>query len=150
TALVAREFEGQVRRLDDLFTEEQRRVISIVLQDRFEDYQRTFERLANQDEDLLNRLGRLHYPIPKPLRAAAAAYLDYHFRAALANPEADGDLAPIKNLVERGRAWGYQPERELLSRTASQSLGRLLHDLGPHAELPGLIDRASRLLDASA
>ena len=40
-------------------------------QDRIEDYQRTFERLVTQDDDVLNRLGQMHYPIPKPLRAAA-------------------------------------------------------------------------------
>ena len=75
-ALVTREFEGKVHRLDDLFVDEQRRIIGIVLQDRIEDYQRTFERLLAQDDDVLNRLGQMHYPIPKPLRAAASSYLD--------------------------------------------------------------------------
>ena len=72
TSLVAREFPGRSHRLDDLFRDEQRRIIGIVLEDRFADYQRSFELLANQDEEVLNRLGQLSYPIPKPLRAAAS------------------------------------------------------------------------------
>ena len=76
--LLSGEFPGKAHRLDDLFRDEQRRIIGIVLADRFDDYQRSFERLANQDEEVLNRLGRLNYPIPKPLRAAASTYLDHH------------------------------------------------------------------------
>ena len=73
TGLVAQaEFPGRSHRLDDLFRDEQRRIIGIVLEDRFLDYQRSFELLANQDEQILNRLGQLGYPIPKPLRAAAS------------------------------------------------------------------------------
>ncbi len=64
TTLVTRELEGKVHRLDDLFVDEQRRIIGIVLQDRIEDYQRTFERLVRQDDDVLTRLGRMNYPIP--------------------------------------------------------------------------------------
>ena len=46
TSLVAREFPGRSHRLDDLFRDEQRRIIGIVLEDRFADYQRSFELLG--------------------------------------------------------------------------------------------------------
>jgi alpha-amylase/alpha-mannosidase (GH57 family) len=149
TALVTSEFKGEVHRLDDLFKEEQRRVIGIVLHDRFEDYQRAFERLANQDEDLLNRLGRLGYPVPKPFFSAASAYLDHHLRESLGELENGGSLAPLRALVERGRAWGYQPERELLARTVIEALQRLLQQTGPDSDLHALIERAGLVLDAA-
>ena len=65
TQLVLHEFEGEYYRLDDLFTEEQRRIIGIILAERFAEYQRTFGMLASQDEASLTILGRLKYPVPR-------------------------------------------------------------------------------------
>jgi hypothetical protein len=149
TALVVRDFEGDVHRLDDLFAEEQRRVVGIVLQDRFEDYRRSFERLVNQDEDVLNRLGQLHYPVPKPLRAAASAYLDYHLREEIARLRADGGLDRLRRLLERGQTWGYQPEREILARDLAEALREVLQGIGPEADLAGVVRRAGHLLEAA-
>ncbi len=131
TSLSARQFPGRSHRLDDLFRDEQRRIIGIILEDRFADYRRSFERLANQDEEMLNRLGQLSYPIPKPLHAAASTVLDTCLRdeiARLVRGEA-ASLDAIERLSERGRAWGYQPERDLLEKTLSESLLQTLEEL---------------------
>jgi hypothetical protein len=149
TALVTREFEGEVHRLDDLFVEEQRRVIGIVLQDRFEDYQRTFARLADQDEDVLNILGGLHYPIPKALRAAASFALDHRLGREIIRLESEATLARIQQLLQRGKAWGYQPEGEGLGKVLAEELHLALSEMNPLADLPDLAARAERLLDAA-
>jgi hypothetical protein len=149
TTLVTREFEGKVHRLDDLFVDEQRRIIGIVLQDRIEDYQRTFERLVHQDDDVLARLGRMNYPIPKPLRAAASSYLDLQLTENLVGLDSDGSLDRIQSFYERGKGWGYQPERDLLTRTFAEALAETLGAIGPNADLPALAKRASQLLAAA-
>jgi alpha-amylase/alpha-mannosidase (GH57 family) len=150
TALVTREFEGEVHRLDDLFLEEQRQVIGIVLQERFEDYHQVFDRLIQQDEDLLSRLGQLRYPIPKALRAAASVYLDLHLQREIVGLEEDGNLDHVRQLWERGRPWGYQPEREGLAKTLAEALTRLLQEINEQADQPAVLARASKLLDAAA
>ncbi|MCA1685788.1 MAG: DUF3536 domain-containing protein, partial [Planctomycetia bacterium] len=150
TALVARDFEGRVHRLDDLFADEQRRIIGIVLHNRIEDYQRTFERLTREDDDVLHRLGQLRQPIPKPLQAAASSYLDLRLRQELERLEHDGGLESIGDLYGRGRAWGYQPETALLEKVLSEALRRTLRALAPSADLPALVARARQLLDAAA
>jgi hypothetical protein len=150
TALVTGQFQGDVHRLDDLFLEEQRRVIGIILQDRFEDYQRSFDRLADQDEGLLTRLGQLHYPIPKPLRAAAATYLDHHLQEEITALEGDGNPDHIRSLRERGRPWGFEPERETLARTLAEALNRVLQGVGGEADPLGIIAKAGQLLDAAS
>ncbi len=149
TALVAREFEGRIHRLDDLFADEQRRIIGIVLQDRIEDYQRAFERLSRQDDDLLNRLGQLGYPIPKPLRAAASSHLDHRLKQELARLETDGSLEPIRTLHERGRTWGWEPDTALLAQELSEALRRIVRGLDPSADLPTLAAKVRPLLDAA-
>jgi len=149
--LVSRQFPGSAHRLDDLFRDEQRRIIGIVLQDRFGDYQRSFELLANQDEEVLNRLGQLSFPIPKPLRAAASSYLDIHLRDEIARLERGEavTLDVIERLCERGRAWDYQPERELLKRALAESLLRTLAEIRPDVDVSEILSRAVLLLDAA-
>jgi alpha-amylase/alpha-mannosidase (GH57 family) len=152
TTLVAREFPGGTHRLDDLFVDEQRRIIGIVLRDRIDDYRQTFERLFTQDEEILNRLGKMRYPIPKPLGAAASASLDLHLEHAIARLEQDGDLTPIRALCERGSTWGYQSERAVLAKSISEALERTIGRLAPEAEadLTALAALAEQLLDAAA
>jgi hypothetical protein len=150
TTIVTREFEGTVHRLDDLFVDEQRRIIGIVLQDRIEDYRRTFERLFTQDEDVLNRLGQVHYPVPKPLGAAAAASLDVQLLQAVARLEQEGSLASIRSLCERGNLWSYQPDRPLLAKSLSEALEATISGLEPGADLAALAAHAELILDAAA
>ncbi len=152
TNLSARQFPGRAHRLDDLFRDEQRRIIGIILEDRFADYRRSFERLANQDEEVLNRLGQLSYPIPKPLRAAASTLLDTSLRdeiARLVRGEA-ASLDAIERLSERGRSWNYQPERAILEKTLSDSLLLALEDLRDDADLTDVTARAEHLLAAAS
>jgi hypothetical protein len=150
TALVARDFGGEVYRLDDLFLEEQRRVIGIVLQDRFEDYQRAFERLADQDADVMNILGRLHYPIPGPLRAAASVCLDNRIRRDLVHLGENGNTLPrVRQLFERGHAWGYRIIPEAVSKTLADELRAVLSEINAVSDLPALAAHAARLLDAA-
>jgi hypothetical protein len=146
------EFPGKSHRLDDLFKDEQRRIIGIVLADRFEDYQRSFEHLANQDEEVLNRLGQLNYPIPKPLLAAASAYIDDHLQMEIARLEQgeETSIAGIEHLRERGKAWGYTPEKEVLEKVVAEAVERTLQEIHPEADLPIIIARIDLLLDATS
>ena len=150
TTLVAREFEGRVHRLDDLFADEQRRIIAEVLRDRIADYYGTFERLIRQDDDVFIRLGHLRQPIPKPLRAAASSHLDDRLQEELKRLESGGRLDTVRELIERGRAWGYQAETEVVKGLLTHALRKSLRGLGPSADLPALAARAGVILDAAA
>jgi hypothetical protein len=71
-------------------------------------------------------------------------------RQELAALESDGSLERVQELAAWGRAWGYQPEREQLSRCLAESLERLLGGIGPQTDLAALLPRAGQLLDAAA
>ncbi len=150
--LVSSEFHGKAHRLDDLFRDEQRRIIGIVLADRFEEYQRSFEQLANHDEEVLNRLGHLNYPIPKPLRAAASTYIDHYLQVQITRLERGEEttLAGVEHLHERGKAWGYQPETTILEKTIAESMKRTLGRINPEADLTAITARIGLLLDTCA
>jgi alpha-amylase/alpha-mannosidase (GH57 family) len=151
TAMVMKEFEGEAYRLDDLFVEERRRIIGIVLQDRFTEYHRVFERLAEQDANILQTTGRLNYPIPRTLRLVAATALDQRLRQAIAGLNGISSLARIKDLLEAGRPWGYQPEeREELGKILGEELRKLIAAIDSHSDLPQVTRHADHLLDAAA
>ncbi len=120
--------------------------------DRFEDYQRSFERLANQDEEALNRLGKLNYPIPKPLRAAASTYIDHHLEEQIARIERGEEttLGGIEHLHERGKAWGYLPETTILEKIVAEAMKRTLGRIEPEADLAAITARVGLLLDTCA
>jgi alpha-amylase/alpha-mannosidase (GH57 family) len=150
TALVIQEFKGEIYRLADLLVEEQRRIIGIVLQDRFVDYQQSLERFADPDEDLLYQLGRLHYPIPKPMRTAAALSFDHRILREILHLDTGEGLQLIRHLLERGKVWGYQQDNELLGQALERELKGVLGELNASADLSALAAHAGFLLDAVA
>jgi alpha-amylase/alpha-mannosidase (GH57 family) len=149
TALAAQEFQGHIYRLSELFIEEQRRIIGIVLQDRFVDYQQSFERLADPDEDVLFKLGRVHFPIPKAMRAAATVCFDHRIAEGIGRLETDEGLKRIRLYLERGRVWGYQHDKEVLGVALAKNLKDVLNGINPSADLAALTAHASRVLDAA-
>jgi alpha-amylase/alpha-mannosidase (GH57 family) len=150
TTLVTQEFKGEIYRLADLFLEEQRRIISIILQDRFVDYKQSLERFADPDEDLLYQLGRLRYPIPKAMRTAATLSFDHGILQEILYLHTGEGLQPIKHRLERGKVWGYQPDREILGQALARELKTLLGEINTNADLPALAAHAGHLLDAVA
>jgi hypothetical protein len=150
TAYVHDEFEsGEAYHLDDLFIEERRRIIDILLAGRFEDYRHEFERLADQDEATLKALARMHYPIPRTLLTAASLGLDQKLAKEIG---ADGDGLPdrVGKVLERGRPWGYKPDTLTLSRRLLEQLLDVLNGIHPDADLEALTARAGDVLDVAA
>jgi alpha-amylase/alpha-mannosidase (GH57 family) len=151
TALVMKEFDGETHRLDDLFLEEKRRIIGIVLQGRFQEYYHAFERLADQDEIVLNMLGRLNYPIPRPLKVAATTAFDQRLRREVESLRDGGSVARIKEILDAGKVWGYQPEeRDALGKKLGQELRDLIGAIDTESNFPVLTAHADKLLDAAA
>ncbi len=149
TTLIDAEFRGVGFRLEDLFAEELRRVIALVLQDRLGEYHATFARLADQDADVLHRLGRTGSPVPSPMRVAASVVLDQRLSAEVARLD-DAALDAIRETVSRAADWGYRPDREKLQHEVALALKKLLYAFRADANPVGLTAPANRLLDAAA
>src|ERR1043165_4213364 len=94
-------------------TEERRRIISLVLRERIAEYHQDFSRLADPDEDVVYRLGRLHYPLPRGMRTALSVSFDNRIADIALNLQADDAVKQVQHVLERGKAWEYQPDREM-------------------------------------
>jgi hypothetical protein len=147
------ELPGASYRLEDLFTEAQRCTVRVLAQDRFELYARTLDRLAAEDDWLVQSLVRVHYPIPHSMLAAVSLRLDRQLDALLQALEHPDGLQRIARLHAWGRSFGYRPDPwHLLERRIAQLLERRLEALpqalDPAAELTiaGLLLDAAKLL----
>jgi hypothetical protein len=150
TQIVMQDFSGEERGIDDLFTEERRRIIGLVLRQRFEEYEQAFKRLADQDEATVNTLARLHYPIPKALKAAASTALDRRLNRALEHLTDGGSSAGIRQIVERGKAWNHQPtDPQALGHMLEKQLQAMVLGIRAESELSGLAARTKAILDAA-
>jgi alpha-amylase/alpha-mannosidase (GH57 family) len=150
TELATREFQGETYRLGDLLIEEQRRIVGILLQDRYADYRQTFEHLANLDEEVIFTLGRMRHPIPRMMRMAATVTFDHRVMQDISEHRNGTAMARIKNLLERGKVWGYQPEQDSFREALTRQVQTVLSSLHPDADLPALTEQASRVLDIAS
>lgn len=149
TALANAEFVGTVYHLPDLFVEEQRRIIGIALKERFVEYRQTFEHAADRDEDLIFRLGQMHYPMPRGMRTAQSVVFDHRIVDAAGHLEAEENVNKIRRLIERGRAWDYQPDQARIGWTLAEQLDKLMSGLQADADLPALTAQVGRLLEVA-
>src|SRR5262249_41470105 len=59
-------------------------------------------------------------------------------------------LDAIQRLCERGRAWGYQPEKDRLEKTLAEALLQTLEEIQPQADLTPITVPADGLLSPAA
>ena len=148
-SFVEAEFPGIGFTVEDLFADELRRMIGVVLHDQLEDYQTSFSRLANRDAAVLTRLGRMNSRIPATMRIAASVVLDHDLTSKIRRLSEESALLEMRDSVERAVLWGYVPERERLRNELAEELQKVLLLLSSGADLATLTARASRLLDAA-
>jgi alpha-amylase/alpha-mannosidase (GH57 family) len=94
-------FGGHMYSLKNLFRDEQRKVLSEVLQTTVENSSSVYRQMYEDQAPLLSFLSDCGIPIPKELQATAEAALNGLLREALASPELD--LSAIYNLLEEIR-----------------------------------------------
>jgi len=143
-------FQAPTHQLQDLFRDEQRKIVEETLEDRVEDYQVLFEQLFDQDHALLQRLGALRYPIPEPMRMAAKVSTQRRSRELASRLEGPEDLQGFSQLLDQARQWGYRYEageweRLLLVLLEEAVLGLL----GTDDDIGTTLEKAGNILEAA-
>ena len=106
--------------------------------------------MTTVDEDMLNTLGRLHYPIPAALKAVAASALDHRLHEAVDDLGKEGTVERINGILLAGKAWGYVPgDRDAIANRLSEQLQSLLSTVRSDSDVPKLVAEADKLLDAA-
>jgi hypothetical protein len=147
------EFKGPTHQLQDLFRDEQRRIVEANLRERVEDYQLLFEKLFDQDHALLKRLAVLRYPIPRAMRMAAEVCIRRRVRERAEHLDRPEDLQDFSQLLEQAKQWGYRVnavewERFLVLRMEQAVRGLFrAEEVRPTLAKAGAFLGAARLLE---
>ena len=123
-------FNGHMYSLKNLFRDEQRKVLTEVLQSTVEHSSSVYREMYEDQAPLLSFLSDCGIPIPKELQATAEAALNGLLREALAAPELD--LSAIYNLLEEIRIAQINVDRTglemILRRNVEKGAERFFED----------------------
>jgi hypothetical protein len=144
-----RDFRAPTHQLQDLFRDEQRKIVQDTLRERVTDYQALFEQLFDQDHALLNRLAVLRYPIPEPMRMAARVSTETRIQEQARWLEGPEDLRAFSQLLEQARPWGYRPEISKWERFFLLLLEDRIRELFRADSVDPVLTRAGYILEAA-
>lgn len=142
-------FPRETYGLSDLFLEEQRRIIEIMLRERVEHYITLFDRLSDQDAPLLHRLGSMGYPIPDPMKWAAYLSVEHRIRQGIELLEDTEGLWELTFIMQAAKRWGYIPDQEKWERYLLLCLEKKMEELLENSPLVPTVKKAELILKAA-
>ena len=148
TRLLSR-FQEPTHQLADLFLDEQREIIEMILHERVGDYQALFEQFFEQDQELLRRLTVLKYPVPGPMRMAAGVALEGKIRSCVEGLRDTEGLETLSALLEQGRHWGHLPDPNRWERPLLLLLESRIRAIREGGDVPAELCAAECLLTAA-
>jgi hypothetical protein len=143
------DFHEPTHQLQDLFRDEQRRIVENILRERIEDYQVLFEQLFDQDHAMLKRLARLRYPVPEPMRMAASVSTERRIREIARRLSTPQDQKHFSELLGQAKQWGNRSEPQEWERFFLVRLEQEVRALFRTGEVDPSLAKAGYLLEAA-
>jgi hypothetical protein len=119
-------FGGITYSLKDLFLDEQRKILKLVIRENLAEAEAVLSQLFEDHAPLMRFLGTLKMPLPKAYHAAAAVAINGRLRAAVA--ASPPDAGRIRSLLEQAES----AEVELEGEALGFALGAVLDSLAEH------------------
>jgi hypothetical protein len=135
-----RHFEGSNHSLKNLFRDEQRKLLRIILEATLEETTAVYRQVYDNHAPLMRFIGDLGVPLPRVLRTTAEFVLNGSLR--LQFQEETLDLDQVRSLIDAAHREGVSLDEEGLSFDLRRSLERLMSDF--HAE-PDDLEALERL-----
>jgi hypothetical protein len=143
------DFKGPTHQLQELFRDEQRRIVENILEERVEDYQVLFEQLFDQDHGLLRRLGLLRYPIPEPMKMAAKVCTERRIRERAEKLDTREDLEGFSQLLDQAKQWGYRIDVQEWERFFLLRLEQAIRGLFRTEDVGSTLAKAETILEGA-
>jgi len=143
------QFGQSTYQLRDLFRDEQRRIIEIILSRRVEAYRDEFERFFQQDQPLLRRLGVLKYPVPEPMKMAASVATEKKIQKLVARIGEEGGVQALAALLDQSREWSFRPDAVKWERFLLQTLEKKIQHLPEARDFGAALKAAENILKAA-
>jgi hypothetical protein len=137
---IDRHFEGSNYSLKNLFRDEQRKLLRIILGSTLEETAAVYRQVYENHAPLMRFIGDLGVPLPSVLRTTAEYVLNGSLRREF--QAETPDLEQVRSLIDAANREGVTLDQEGLSFELRQSLERLMR--GFHAE-PDTVEPLERL-----
>ncbi len=143
--LMDRHFGMNNYSLRDLFADEQRKILDIVVRSSVEEYQAAYLNMYGNSRALMTFLAETGAPLPKPFLAAAELALNIELRSAFSDEEIDAEK--VRTLADDVRQWDiplHAVDLEfLIRRRIEASMDRLAGDPDDRA----LLERTREIIE---
>lgn len=134
--------------LTDLFRDEQRAMLELVLRETMEEFEFTYRDMYENNRILMSFIKELGMPIPKPFLAAAEFTLDFDIKRSLRGGAAEAER--LREIAEEIKKWNitlHSPQLEFLAR---RKIEGLLQDISCVAPDMHRLSEAEKYLHALA
>lgn len=133
-----------------LFKDEQRKVLSQIIESALRNVETLFRQIYEQHYPIMQVMKETtRTPLPKALAVPAEFILNIDLRKLLENEELDLDR--LQRLIEEVKKWSFEPDNVILGFVASQRINKLMEKLSQTPEdVPALenIEVILRILSA--
>jgi alpha-amylase/alpha-mannosidase (GH57 family) len=128
-----------------LFKDEQRRVLSQILESSLEDVEDSFRRIYETYGSVLRFLQEIHMPAPEPLARPVELFLNARVKKILESAELEPER--LRETVEEVRRLGIDLDRTTLEFVAGRQISSLLQKLQTHPADLGLLEKIETVLE---
>jgi alpha-amylase/alpha-mannosidase (GH57 family) len=128
--LMDRHFESSNFSLKNLFRDEQRKLLRLILESTLEETAAVYRQIYENHAPLMRFIGDLRVPLPRVLRTTAEFVLNGSLRRQF--QAQTPDLDQVRALIDAARREGVSLDQEVLSFDLGRSLERLMGEF--HAE----------------
>jgi hypothetical protein len=125
-------FGGVSYSLRNLFVDEQRKILNLVIRESLADAEQQYAQLYEDHAPLMRFLRMVKMPLPQPFRAAAVVALNGEIRAALDSPALD--IGRLRALLEQAGEAEIDLEGDTLGFTLRNSIGGIAAEWYPEPE----------------
>ncbi len=142
--LLDRQFGASIYSLKSLFRDEQRKILSLILESTMAEAETTYRQLYEHHAPLMHFLSTLGVPLPKVFHAAAEIVLNTDLRLGFQEEVPDRDR--VRALLEDAGTWRVELDTTGLGHTLKQTIDRLAGEFRVQpAEIP-LLQRLETMM----
>lgn len=143
--LMDKHFENNIYSIWHLFKDEQRKVLNLILESRYEDVETSYRNIYEDNYAIMNYFHSLHIPIPRPFSAAAEYVLNTDMKRIF--EKEDLEIENLKKLIDETRRWPVKIDTTTIEFVASSWLNLLMERLYQQPEDIRLFEKIDKTLE---
>ena len=143
--LLDKHFDGNIYSLGHLFKDEQRKVLNLILQSRYEDVEISYRQIYENNYAIMNYFHSLHMPLPRPFSASAEYILNTDIRKIF--EEKDLDIEKLKKLIDETKRWSIKIDTNTIGFVASSWVNSFMERLYQQPEDLQLFEKVDNTLE---